>query len=236
MAADSLYDVLGVARDASPAEIRRAYRKQALLSHPDKNPEAEAQSRFLKVAVAYDVLSDTTKRLRYDRGEGNDEEMYDGFDFCRANKVFHAHFGRMLMQQWRPGLTVCGTLQMGDGKKITVTIHPDGSTDEHECELGGRTAHLYRYLTTTTTTTSGGKTFNFWFSTMLGEHLVAVMVPDELARRALMGRIITTAVSWVPTVLVACLTYTCCLRPRYLTRPGAMPDALADAFRHVPSR
>ena len=86
----SLYEVLGVSRDASRDEIRKAYRKQALLSHPDKNPGDEvAQAFFLKVAVAYDILSDDAKRTRYDRGEGSDTEIYDGFDFDRASKTFN---------------------------------------------------------------------------------------------------------------------------------------------------
>ena len=59
----SLYAVLGVDRDATFSEIRKAYRKQALLNHPDKNPnDAAAESRFLKVTLAYEVLSNVEKR------------------------------------------------------------------------------------------------------------------------------------------------------------------------------
>ena len=50
----SLYDVLGVARDASAAEIKQAYRKRALLSHPDKNPgDATATATFQRIQDAY---------------------------------------------------------------------------------------------------------------------------------------------------------------------------------------
>jgi DnaJ-class molecular chaperone len=70
MAAQSLYDVLGVKRDASADEIRTAYRKLAKRFHPDLNPgKPEAEARFKAISAAYDLLSDPEKRARYDRGE-----------------------------------------------------------------------------------------------------------------------------------------------------------------------
>jgi len=62
------YDVLGVARTATPDEIKKAYRKKALQFHPDRNPgNAEAESAFKEAAEAYEVLSNPEKRSRYDR-------------------------------------------------------------------------------------------------------------------------------------------------------------------------
>ncbi|MBN1417350.1 MAG: molecular chaperone DnaJ [Planctomycetes bacterium] len=62
------YEVLGVARDAPLEEIKKAYRKQALQYHPDKNPgDSTAEVRFKEAAEAYDVLSDPEKRRRYDQ-------------------------------------------------------------------------------------------------------------------------------------------------------------------------
>lgn len=60
------YEVLGVARDASPEEIRRAYRKLAARTHPDVNKEPDAEARFKRIAEAYEVLKDAQKRERYD--------------------------------------------------------------------------------------------------------------------------------------------------------------------------
>src|SRR4051812_42438363 len=70
MATQTPYEVLGVKRDASADEIRKVYRKLAKEFHPDLNPgKPEAEARFKAVTAAYDILSDTEKRARYDRGE-----------------------------------------------------------------------------------------------------------------------------------------------------------------------
>ena len=62
------YEVLGVARDASADEIKKAYRKKAMQYHPDRNPgDKSAEEKFKEAAEAYDVLSDPDKRARYDR-------------------------------------------------------------------------------------------------------------------------------------------------------------------------
>lgn len=66
-----LYKVLGVGRNASDAEIKKAYRRLARQYHPDRNPgDARAEERFKEVSAAYDVLSDPDKRKAYDQGTG----------------------------------------------------------------------------------------------------------------------------------------------------------------------
>lgn len=62
------YEVLGVSRDATPDQIKKAYRKKAIQYHPDKNPgDKEAEEKFKEAAEAYDVLSDEKKRQLYDQ-------------------------------------------------------------------------------------------------------------------------------------------------------------------------
>ncbi len=66
--ANDYYAALGVARDASADEIKRAYRRRARELHPDVNPDPETQERFKEVSAAYEVLSDPEKRQMYDLG------------------------------------------------------------------------------------------------------------------------------------------------------------------------
>ncbi len=65
---DDFYDILGISKGATAAEIKKAYRKKAIEHHPDKNPgDATAEEKFKKAAEAYEVLSDPNKKARYDQ-------------------------------------------------------------------------------------------------------------------------------------------------------------------------
>ncbi|CAD7953407.1 unnamed protein product [Amoebophrya sp. A25] len=82
-AKDDLYATLGVSKDASDVEIKKAYRKLALKLHPDKNPDNREQSEteFKKVTAAYEILKDPEKRKQYDQG-GID---FGSADFAHTN-------------------------------------------------------------------------------------------------------------------------------------------------------
>src|SRR5262252_4757879 len=74
------YEVLGVKKDASDDEIKKAYRKLARQYHPDRNPgDKQAEAKFKEVQDAYDVLSDKTKREQYDRFGFQDPRAFGGF-------------------------------------------------------------------------------------------------------------------------------------------------------------
>lgn len=68
LAGRDFYKILGVAKSATPAEIKKAYRALSLQYHPDKNPDdPSAVDKFTEVATAYEALSDADKRRKYDR-------------------------------------------------------------------------------------------------------------------------------------------------------------------------
>jgi molecular chaperone DnaJ len=98
------YEILGVSKSASEAELKKAYRKLALQYHPDKNPDnKEAEEKFKEAAEAYEVLSDSDKRARYDRfghagvggaasgGYGGGMNMEDIFN--QFGDIFGGSFG-----------------------------------------------------------------------------------------------------------------------------------------------
>jgi len=85
------YHVLGVDRNASQDEIKKAYRKLAREMHPDVNPDPKIQDRFKEITAAYEVLSDPDKRSSYDRGG----DSYGGFGggFGGFSDIMDAFFG-----------------------------------------------------------------------------------------------------------------------------------------------
>eukprot|EP00347_Sterkiella_histriomuscorum_P018403 403345638 len=89
-----LYDILGVQKSATPDDIKKAYRRLALLKHPDKNPnDAQASENFQKLQKAYQILSDPKKRERYDQYGDDGENGGDVFstgDWLDAYEYYRA--------------------------------------------------------------------------------------------------------------------------------------------------
>jgi curved DNA-binding protein CbpA len=85
------YDLLGVAPDADEPTIKKAYRRQALKYHPDRNPDnPEAEEKFKEIAAAYEVLTDSEKRGLYDRfGEAGLKEGGGGGGFQGGGGFAH---------------------------------------------------------------------------------------------------------------------------------------------------
>ena len=93
-----LYEVLGVSRDCSQEDVKRAFRKLAMEYHPDRNRADDAEERFKEVNRAYEVLSDPEKRGLYDRHgaaafDGNGQRGFSGFEnFGGFGDIFDAFF------------------------------------------------------------------------------------------------------------------------------------------------
>ena len=94
------YALLGVTREATEADIKKAYRKLAMEYHPDRNPAPEAEARFKEITEAYEVLRDPQKRAAYDRfgkagvgGAGGFD--YHHVDLSEALNIFMRDFGGM---------------------------------------------------------------------------------------------------------------------------------------------
>ncbi|MCQ2212459.1 MAG: molecular chaperone DnaJ [Bacteroidaceae bacterium] len=97
MAKKDYYEVLGVEKNATDEQIKKAYRKLAVKYHPDRNPgDKDAEEKFKEVAEAYDVLRDPQKRQRYDQfgPEGvNGAGGFGGFNGASAEDIFSSIFG-----------------------------------------------------------------------------------------------------------------------------------------------
>src|SRR3989304_2323755 len=93
------YDILGVPRNASQEQIKKAFRRLPIKYHPDRNDDDGAEARFKEIGEAYEVLADSEKRAHYDRfghaglqgfefGRG-----FEGFDLGGFGDIFDAFFG-----------------------------------------------------------------------------------------------------------------------------------------------
>lgn len=206
---EDAYSVLGVARTASSAEIKAAYRKQALAHHPDKGGD---ESMFVKVAQAYEAVGVESARRRYDAG-GRSAARRDRDWDARATEMFRESFGDELWRNWEEGATVTGTLSRG-GERVEITIFPDGSVEEVSTTSAARRGAST--VSRVTRTDASGRTSSMTSISLegsFGDALAAAVVPDWLAGLPGIGPGLAWAVAWVPTLLGLGLCWRCCCAP-----------------------
>jgi molecular chaperone DnaJ len=103
------YETLGVPRNATPEEVKKAFRKLAMKYHPDRNSNDDAHDRFKEINEAYEILSDNERRSMYDRfghaGAGSqfgNARGFEGFNFGGFGDIFDTFFGGTNQRQRAP--------------------------------------------------------------------------------------------------------------------------------------
>ena len=131
MAKRDYYEVLGVQKNATAEEIKKAYRQKAIQYHPDKNPgNKEAEEKFKEAAEAYDTLSDANKRARYDQygHAGFENGLGDGFSmnmediFSQFGDLFSKHLGGAFSSFFRSGNSYGQAQYANRGSDIRIRI------------------------------------------------------------------------------------------------------------------
>jgi DnaJ-class molecular chaperone len=126
MPKETYYDILGVSKDATDSDIKKAFRALSLKYHPDRNPNEDTTEKFQKIGEAYETLSDPEKRNQYEN-EMNGvpfgmpfSHMDSMNEFQDMNNIFNMMFGGMpgMGGPGMPGMGGPGMPGMGPGIRI----------------------------------------------------------------------------------------------------------------------
>lgn len=139
------YQVLGINQSATLREVQRAYRRAALLEHPDKSLRPDSEDRFRRVAEAFEVLGNPELRSQYDEGklfqhDAGRDGGHGPFSSVDPYELFRDQVGDVY-QHWQPGYRVEGDI-LRNHERIRIHLHPDGSSDVLESEDSG----MHRFL------------------------------------------------------------------------------------------
>ncbi|MFA7183990.1 MAG: molecular chaperone DnaJ [Victivallales bacterium] len=137
---EDYYDILGISKNATEAEIKKAYRKMAIKYHPDKNQgNKDAEERFKKISQAYEVLSDKNKRVQYDQfghaaftSGGRSTHGFSGGGFHDPMDVFAQFFGNA---GTGGGSSFFEDLFGGGGSRRSASSAVDGADLRYDLEI-----------------------------------------------------------------------------------------------------
>lgn len=200
------YEVLGVPPNASENEIKKAYRKLALIWHPDKNPERQAEAciKFREISQAYDVLSKPESRLSFDRygnepesrrfqsqerrksSRKSNEDQSNFFTFREPFDIFEEFFGS-------PFADLMFSNDSRDQRRSTTSnindfFHTGFFSSSADFSTGSRDSEASQsYKTTTVTTINNGKKIETKKEVINGQEVFEVYENDVLKSRTING-------------------------------------------------
>ncbi len=137
------YEILGVGKNASPEEIKKAFRKLAFELHPDRNKDPASEEKFKEISEAYAVLSDPEKKQKYDAyghagisGSYSQEDIFRGADFSGfgidMEDILRTFFGAGCVRWWLRWFPApAWRSPEGQGSADWCRDHPRASSHRH---------------------------------------------------------------------------------------------------------